>query len=235
MPLFPSVRKDSENLPVTVRISPRARRVALRLDPASRAVHLIVPRRMSVSRAMDFARKHEAWIHKSLAALPETVPFCEGQALPVLGKQRVVEFSSEKTSGSSGVLLEGSRIIVFSGRGEPQARLRRFLIKLAQAEIKKLAEEKAESIGKKIKKLGFRDTKSRWGSCSPDGAISFSWRLIFAPPEAMDYVVAHEVAHLVHMNHGKAFWDLCADLSADFSTGRRWMRLHGQSLMRYGV
>lgn len=234
MPLLFSGRKDSGNLPVTVRVSPRARRVALRLDPASRAVHLIVPRRMSLARAMDFARRHEAWIHKSLAALPETVPFCDGQILPVLGQMRRIGVSCDSGLKSTNIALKENEIIVRTNLEDVQARIRRFLVRLAREHLEILSQEKALSSGKKIKKLSVRDTRSRWGSCSPDGAISFSWRLIFAPPEAMDYVVAHEVAHLVHMNHGKAFWALCESLSTDFSAGRRWMRLHGQELMRYG-
>lgn len=226
------------DLPVTVRISPRARRVALRLDPATRTVHLIVPRRMSLARAMDFARAHEDWIYKSLNALPDLIPFEAGMEIPVLGVPRVVEISSEAKSASKskgrGILLEERKIMVCGARGEPQARIRRFLIKLAQETLETLVREKLPVIGKTVKKIGVRDTRSRWGSCSADGVLNFSWRLIFAPPEAMDYVVAHEVAHLVHMDHSKAFWALCANLSTDFSTGRRWMRLHGQSLMRYG-
>ncbi len=238
MPLSWIFSEKTKDLPVTVRISPRARRVALRLDPAKRTVQLIVPRRMSLARAMDFARAHEDWIHKSLNALPDLIPFEVGVTIPVLGVQRVIGISPEAKSGlqskGRGILLEEGKIILCGMRGEPQARIRRFLIRLAQETLENLVREKLPVIGKTVKKIGVRDTRSRWGSCSVDGVLSFSWRLIFAPPEAMDYVVAHEVAHLVHMDHSKAFWKLCADLSTDFSTGRRWMRLHGQSLMRYG-
>ena len=97
------------------------------------------------------------------------------------------------------------------------------------------SKEKALSIGKTIEKVTVRDTKSRWGSCSSESTLSYSWRLIFAPPIALDYVVGHEVAHLVHLNHSKHFWALCRDLSDDYVNGQYWMRNHGHELMRYGA
>lgn len=223
------------DLPVTVTVSARARRVALRLDPASRAVRLVVPKRMSLARAMAFARRHEAWIYKSLAALPETVPFAEGANLSILGRSRRIEIRRERGQGPVGVFLEGDSLTVRGARGEPHSRIRRFLVALARETLENLAHEKAARIGRKVSRLSVRDTSSRWGSCSPDGAIAFSWRLVLAPPEAMDYVVAHEVAHLAHMNHGPEFWKLCESLSADFAAGRKWMRRHGHELMRYGL
>ena len=100
--------------------------------------------------------------------------------------------------------------------------------------MQNLVHEKAAEIGKDVTSVSLRDTKSRWGSCSSNGSISLSWRLIFAPWDAMDYVVAHEVAHLIHMNHGKDFWALCATLSANYSTGKKWMRTNGHELMCFG-
>ena len=107
--------------------------------------------------------------------------------------------------------------------------------RIAKKELTALAQQKAAEIGETIEKISVRDTKSRWGSCSSDGNLSFSWRLMFAPTEAFDYVVAHEVAHLVHMDHSRSFWNLCRDLSEDFIEGQYWMREHGHELMRYGA
>lgn len=124
--------------------------------------------------------------------------------------------------------------MVQAPRADIEMRLRRFLKALVREGLEKTALDKVALTGRAIKAVTVRETRSRWGSCSPDGALSFSWRLVFAPPEAFDYVVAHEVAHLVHMNHGPDFWRLCTELSTDFSTGRRWMRAHGHTLLRYG-
>ena len=98
-----------------------------------------------------------------------------------------------------------------------------------------MATDKADIINKNISSVTVRDTKSRWGSCSHKGELSFSWRLIFAPYDAIDYVIAHEVAHLIHMDHSKNFWTLCRSLSSNFVEGKFWMQNHGNSLMRYGI
>ena len=112
-------------------------------------------------------------------------------------------------------------------------RIVRFLKKLACDEMTRLANEKAALIGKPVCQVQVRDTTSRWGSCSTKGALSFSWRLVLAPAVALDYIVAHEVAHLVHMNHSARFWTLCKQLSADYAAGHHWIRNHGHTLMRY--
>ena len=110
---------------------------------------------------------------------------------------------------------------------------KRYLKKLVKDEISILAHEKATKIDQTINKIHVRDTKTRWGSCSEDGNLNFSWRLIFAPYESLDYVVGHEVAHLEHLDHSKAFWSVCRKLSDDFVEGKYWMQAHGSELMRY--
>ncbi|MCB9979387.1 MAG: M48 family metallopeptidase [Rhodospirillales bacterium] len=220
--------------PVTVRRSARARRMALRLDPLSREVHLIIPERTSLKRAYDFARAHAVWIDRNLSSLPDPVPFVHGAVLPVFGKNRCVRVIQNPGVRSTRIDLTDDEIVVLSNAVDPQARLRRRMILWAQEALDVRAREKSAQIGVFPRVIRVRDTKSRWGSCSPEGDLNFSWRLIFAPVEAMDYVVAHEVAHMRHMNHGPAFWALCRDLSTDFLTGHRWMRTQGYSLMRYG-
>lgn len=221
--------------PVTVRRSVRARRMALRLDPACREVHLIVPARASLKRAYDFARAHAAWIDRSLSSLPAPVPFLDGSVLPIFGRNRRIQVVQDPALRSTRIELTDSDLLVFSRSSDYQARVRRKIILWAQDGLERLAREKASRINRMPQDIRVRDTKSRWGSCSSQGELSFSWRLVFALPAAMDYVVAHEVAHMRHMNHSPAFWALCRDLSTDFLTGRRWMRTQGQSLLRYGV
>ena len=113
-------------------------------------------------------------------------------------------------------------------------KIKRFLMRLAKEELSELIHKKAARVGKKVVAVQIRDTKSRWGSCSEDRKISLSWRLILAPPMAMDYVVAHEVAHLVHLDHSTKFWNVCRQLSKDYIEGKYWMQNHGHELMRYG-
>lgn len=223
--------------PVTVRVSARARRMALRLDPADRAVHLIIPARASLKRAYDFARDHAGWIDRRLASLPDAVPFEEGAILPVFGRPRTIRAEADPSVRSLTITLQENDILIRTRRegADIAARLRRQMAHWAQERLTSLAYEKSWRIGLRPGAVKVRETKSRWGSCSPEGDLNFSWRLIFAPIPAMDYVVAHEVAHMRHMNHGPAFWALCRDLSTDFLTGRRWMRTNGADLMRYGV
>ncbi|MGQ0527797.1 MAG: M48 family metallopeptidase [Alphaproteobacteria bacterium] len=219
---------------VRVKKSTRARRMALRLDAKERLFHLIVPQGMSLKKAKEFVEEHERWMMERLRDLPRPVSFEHGSIIPVLGRQRDINIIKRKTLKTTDILLKQNEIIVLTNLDDPAPRIKRFLMKLAKEKLTELAEEKAEKLGKKIKDIHVRDTKSRWGSCASDGGISFSWRLILAPTDAMDYVVAHEVAHLKHMNHGDNFWKLCSRLSENFFEGHYWMDNHGQELMKYG-
>lgn len=215
--------------------SQRARRVALRLDTKNRIMNLVLPPRMSLARAETFALTHAAWIKARMDDLPAIIPFTDGAVIPVYGREITVQITYSDTLKSTRIKLINNYLLISTNKEDPTPRILRFLKKEAQATLENLAREKAAEIGKTVNNVTLRDTKSRWGSCSSDGNISLSWRLIFAPWEAMDYVVAHEVAHLVHMDHSKRFWALCAQLSEDYSTGKKWMRSHGSTLMRYGA
>lgn len=225
-----------EELPpyVKVKKSTRARRMALRLDVKERLFHLVVPRGMSLKKAQEFAEGHDKWMREKLNTLPKPVNFKNGSTVPVLGRCRTIRIVYSKDLKTTDILLKYNEILVFTNQRNPAARIQRFLKDLAKETLTEMAERKAALIRRKVKSVRVRDTKSRWGSCAEDGCISFSWRLILAPYEAMDYVVAHEVAHLVHMDHSKNFWNLCRKLSDNFIEGEYWMAQHAQELMRYG-
>lgn len=216
-----------------LKISPRARRIALRLDNTTHTMNLVVPKRFSMKKAEAFAWQHRDWIHEKLAALPAPIRFSHGSVIPVLGRNRTLDIIYNPALKITNIQLDDDRIIVNTNQQDPAARITRYLKREARDALSELAKEKAARINKQISAIQVRDTKSRWGSCGPDGRISFSWRLVFAPWEAMDYVVAHEVAHLVHMNHGKRFWALCEKLCEDYDTGKTWMRANGNELTRY--
>ncbi|MGB0718907.1 MAG: M48 family metallopeptidase [Bdellovibrionales bacterium] len=217
-----------------IKHSKRARRMALRLDPVERVFHLVVPRGISEKRALAFAQQHDAWMQERLSALPPPVRLEGGAVITLLGNRVTIKIHHVPDLHVTKIALEDSILHVRSNKDDPSARISRFLKNFAKDELTVLAHEKAARIGKTVQSISVRDTKSRWGSCSHDGNLSFSWRLIFAPPEAFDYVVAHEVAHLRHLDHSKAFWTLCRDLSDNFVEGQYWMRNHGNELMRYG-
>ncbi|MBX2833680.1 MAG: M48 family metallopeptidase [Micavibrio sp.] len=219
---------------IIVKNSARARRLALRLDPKDRAFHLVVPKGVSMRRAAAFAEEHASWMRDRLNELPKQVAFDDGAVIPVLGKNRVIRIDYDEGLKRTDITISHTHILVSTNQSDPSARIKRFLKALAKDELEALSREKASIIGKKVKAVTVRDTKSRWGSCSHDGNLSYSWRLIFAPYESFDYVVAHEVAHLKHLDHSTAFWNICRALSDNFIDGQYWMREHGQELMRYG-
>ena len=216
------------------RISKRAKRLALRLDHKTGEIYLVIPSRTRMSKALEFAWSHKNWIREKLAELPPQTQFVNGAVIPIFGRKTTIVIYYDDTLRKTDIYLIGRRLVVYTNKEDPSGRITRYLKELAREEIETLAYQKAKSIHKRICAIQVRDTKSRWGSCGPDGRISFSWRLIFAPYEALDYVVAHEVAHLIHLNHGPRFWALCTELSSNFSKGKSWMRDHGHTLLRFG-
>ncbi len=229
-------RNSDTHLPSYVKLkkSTRARRMALRLDAKERVFHLVLPRGISMKSAHAFIEEHERWMKEKLRDLPRPVSFAHGEILPIFGRNRTIHIIKRKTLKTTDVILKHNELLVVTFLDDPTEKIKRALAKIAKEKLSELAHEKAEEMGAKIKEIHVRDTKSRWGSCAEDGGLSFSWRLIFAPMVALDYVVAHEVAHLRHMNHGRHFWNLCRSLSDDFLEGQYWMQNYGQDLMRYG-
>ena len=219
--------------PIAIRVSPRARRLLLRVDSAVRQVELVLPRGVPARRGLDFLARHRGWIAARLEALPPPVPFIEGEMVPVFGVPHCIRHESDACAPP--VAIVGGEIRV---RGEPThvpRRVRDHLIALARRELASRARLCAAKIDKKVLRVGVRDTKSRWGSCSSKGSLSFSWRLVLAPEAVVDYVVAHEVAHLVEMNHGPRFWRLVESLLPfDMMPQRRWLKTHRNRLMAYG-
>lgn len=226
----------SNDLPsyIKLRKSARAKRLALRLDVKDRIFHLVQPNGISLSRAKAFAENNDEWMRERLAKLAPVVTFEHGAVIPVLGQERTISIIARTDSKRTSIRLIGDYLEVLTNLDNPSPRIKRFLKDLARDKLSKISEDKANTIGKTIKSVSVRDTKSRWGSCSSDGKLSYSWRLIFAPSASMDYVVAHEVAHLKHLDHSKNFWSLCRKLSDNFVEGHYWIQNHGAELMRYG-
>jgi predicted metal-dependent hydrolase len=217
---------------VSIRVSPRARRVGLRIDAAERKVEVILPRGVAVKTGLRFLDAKRAWVTARLEALPQPVLFVEDAVVPVLGVPHRIR--RELDPAAPPVRIVDGEIRV---RGDPAhlaRRVRDHLITLAGAEIAPRARRLAAQIGRDIARINLRDTKSRWGSCSGTGNLSFSWRLIFAPEPVLDYVVAHEVAHLIEMNHGPRFWRLVETLTPDAAGPRAWLKRHRARLLAYG-
>lgn len=214
---------------IRVTRNPRARRISLRVDPADGAVALTVPWHVPVEEGVRFARRQGAWLRARLAAVPEGVPFADGAAFELLGRRVRV-----RHEGKGPARMVGDEIVV---GGEPAflaRRVRDFLKAEAKRALAAKARETAARLGKTVKSVRVADPKSRWGSAARDGRLSFSWRLALAPPFVFDYVVAHEVAHLAHMNHGRHFWATVEDLYGDPAPARAWLAANGAALHRHG-
>ncbi|MBC7133765.1 MAG: M48 family metallopeptidase [Roseovarius sp.] len=213
---------------ITLRRSARARRISLRVSGIDGTVTLTVPRGVNAAEALAFARSREDWLRGHLARRPEAVPVAAGVLLPIegalwriapgRGRQVVLEAGEARVPGPEEMLAP---------------RLAAWLRGRARDRLAMASDRHAARLGERFTRLTLRDTRSRWGSCSSGGALSYSWRLILAPPEVLDYVAAHEVAHLAEMNHSPAFWALVARLCPGFEAPRRWLRQEGAGLHRY--
>jgi predicted metal-dependent hydrolase len=227
-----SVAAYDSDARVSIRVSPRARRIALRIDAAERKVELVLPPGVPASHGLRFLATKRAWIDARLAALPQPVRFAEGIIVPVLGIPHRIRREDDPAAPPVAICDGEIRV-----RGDPahlERRVRDHLVAMARAEFADRARRLAARIGRKLARIGVRDTKSRWGSCSGRGNLSFSWRLIFAPEPVIDYVVAHEVAHLAEMNHGPRFWRLVESLSPNSAAPRAWLKRNRSRLLSYG-
>ncbi|TAN62622.1 MAG: M48 family peptidase [Magnetospirillum sp.] len=231
--MSPSLLLDiaGHELSVAVRRSATASRMSLRVAPGGGVV-VVLPAGVPLAEAEHFVRHQGDWIAARLAAMPEGVPLTPGAELPFMGIPHVI---AHQPAARRGVWAEEGRINV-SGREEHVARrVGSFLRDEARLVLAHRSRTLAETIGRKVARVTVRDTRSRWGSCTAAGELSFSWRLILAPTWILDYVVAHEVGHLAEMNHGPEFWRLVETLAGDPKPARAWLRRHGPTLHRYGL
>ena len=221
---------DRQRVGLRVRRSPRARRMALHLDPASGDVVLVLPTRSNLSQGLRFAEANSGWIAERVARLPPAVALVDGARLPYLGAGVRVRHRPETRGG---VWREGDEICVSGAAEHLPRRLRDWLKRQARAELGLRAHAAAARLGKSIVRVSVRDMRSRWGSCTSKATLGFCWRLIMAPEAVVDYVVAHEVAHLAEMNHGPRFWALVRKLAPGMDEAQAWLRQHGPALLRY--
>ena len=222
---------------VRIRRHRQARRYTLRIQAVSREVILTMPPRGSLREAKEFAQKHGGWIAARLHRLPEAAPFAHGTILPLRGiEHRIVHRSGMRGTVWTETGEDGERLICVAGQ-EPHVgrRVADFLRREALRDLETASRSAAERLGVGVRRVSVRDQSSRWGSCSTTGVLSYSWRLILAPSFVLDYLAAHEVAHLIEMNHSPRFWRLVSRLCPDCSRARHWLDVHGTDLHRYGL
>ncbi|WGD29995.1 SprT family zinc-dependent metalloprotease [Ancylobacter sp. WKF20] len=230
------VRVGVEEIPVTLRRNPRARRYTLRVRAATRDVVLTLPARGTLNEAYDFARRHAGWIKVRLDKLPQTVAFAPGAVIPLRGvSHRIVHAPAARGTVWTGEAEGGPALMVAGEAAHVARRVTDFLKREAKRDLIEASRRHAAELGVTITRVTLRDTASRWGSCSAQGALSYSWRLIFAPPEVLDYLAAHEVAHRREMNHGPRFWATVDRLFPARERAEAWLKAHGAELHRYGA
>ncbi len=218
-------------IPLSVRRSARARRITLRIDADSHGAILTLPLRASVSAALRFAEDKSLWVRNRMALLPRPVPFAPGAVVPLQGQPH----RSEHRPHERGGVWRESTTIIAAGRAEHlPRRVTEWLEREALATLTGRTHAKAALLGKTVVRVAVRDTRSRWGSCSRDGRIHYCWRLILAPDHALDYVVAHEVAHLAYQGHGPRFWATVERLTPHRREAEAWLRRFGPGLALIG-
>lgn len=215
-------------IPLILRRSARARRISLRVSKVDGRVTLTLPKRLPEREALAFAREKETWIRGHLAARGDDVQVGFGAEIP-LGGQMIQVVPGEGRR----VQIGPDHIAVPGADARVGARVQAHLKQVARDRLAAACDDYAARLGKRFTKITLRDTRSRWGSCTSEGALMFSWRLIMMPPEVLDYVAAHEVAHLAEMNHSAAFWAGVERIYGDYSGPRRWLRVQGGDVHRY--
>ncbi len=211
--------------PITVQVRRKknARRLTLRLG--AHGVFLTVPPRMSTREAYGFLAKQETWLREKLSDRPSPHNVFETGMIPIAGEPRRIITGSGRVP-----CLDGETLALPGGHAQHPAKLKVFLKELAREQLTEASDRYAAALGASYAKITLRDTRSRWGSCTASGNLMYSWRLIMAPPSVLDYVAAHEVAHLKELNHSKAYWAIVARLMPDYAKHRGWLRQHGAGL-----
>ncbi|MCP8938808.1 M48 family metallopeptidase [Alsobacter sp. SYSU M60028] len=221
---------------VAVKRATGARRFTLRVSAATGDVVLTLPTRGDLARAQDFALRHGGWIASRMAKLPAGVEIGPGAIIPFRGEDHLVEHRAQARGTVWTERMQGrgpARLVVAGSAEHAPRRVADFLKREAKKDLDAAVLKYTTALGVRAVKITLRDTRSRWGSCSAAGRLNFSWRLILAPPFVLDYLAAHEVAHLKEMNHSPRFWRIVHKLCDRTDEAEAWLKRHGSSLHRY--
>lgn len=218
-------------LPLRVVENDRAKRLTLRIDAGGRGLRITVPPGVPVREVEKFLTRHQGWLETRLAKVPDRPQVRPGVKIPLRGVPHLIVHEPGRRGGVLATQTDdGPALIVSGDRKHLPRRLADFLKREAKREIEPLVARHAATVGRRARTIRFKDTSSRWGSCSSGGGLSFSWRIMMAPPAVIDYLVAHEVAHLKEMNHGPKFWQLCTELCPSTEKCKAWLKRNGGAL-----
>lgn len=219
------------SLPLRIVENDRAKRLTLRIDAGGRGLRVTIPPGLSQGEVDRFLDRHRGWLESRLAKVPERPSVRPGIKIPVRGVPHLIVHEPARRGTVSVAAGETGPVLLICGdRRHLPRRIADFLKREARREIEALVAKHTASVGKRARQIRFKDTTSRWGSCTSEGNLSFSWRIMMAPPPVINYLVAHEVAHLKEMNHGPNFWKLCRELCPDTDRCKAWLKRNGNAL-----
>lgn len=221
-------------LPLRIVENGRARRLTLRIDAGGRGLRITVPPGIAGGEVERFLTRHQGWLEQRLAKVPDRPQVRPGIKIPLRGVPHLLVHEPGRGTVETRQGEAGPELLVYGDRRHFARRVADFLKREAKKDIEALVEKHTASVGRKAKAIRFKDTASRWGSCTSDGTLSFSWRIMMAPKPVINYLVAHEVAHLKEMNHGPKFWKLCGELCPDTERCKAWLKKNGNALQAIG-
>ena len=220
-----------QSIKVQIKYNSRAKHTILRIDPRTDALIITVPKVLSPAEIRRLVQNNANWVFEKISLLPPKTPFIDGQTFNLMGKNIIICHDPDNLVGVK--LINGTLIV--SGKVEHiSRRIKDWLKKYAHNILADKVRSMATNLDASFGRISIRDNRSSWGSCSSQGNIAFSWRLIMAPEPVVNYIVAHEVAHLVYLNHSKDFWNTVRSLDANYQESKKWLRINGDFLQRVG-
>ena len=204
--------------------SARTKHIFLKQNTKGEIV-LTYPRLCPKMLAISFAKKQLPWIQAHVLNAPKEIVFTPGDHICVLGQNYLL------VHGSRTLLLDKT-LIISGDIGFFHRRVCSYVQKMLLPYLQQQVKKQTEHLSVQAKRITLRNTSSRWGSCSSNKNLSFCWKIAFAPQYVVDYLIAHEVAHLVHMNHAAQFWQLVDTLTPHRKQAEKWLKTNGQSLQR---
>jgi predicted metal-dependent hydrolase len=218
-------------LPLRVVENPRATRLTLRIEAGGKGLRVTIPPGLPAREVDRFLSRHEGWIETRISRLPDRATVRPGVKIPIRGVPHLIVHEPGRGTVDVAAGEDGVQMLVVHGdRLHLPRRIADFLKREARREMEALVARHTAKVGRRAKAIRYKDTKSRWGSCTSDGVLSFSWRIAMAPGPIINYLVAHEVAHLIEMNHGPKFWKLCRELCPDTDRCKVWLKRNGAVL-----
>ena len=226
-----SMMLESEfDFKVKIRKSLRARRITLRVCQITGELRITIPPKLQMSVLRKFIDKNINWIRSNLIKLSPSVIITEGILLPITGQSRRILVDANLANN---YLLKETELLLPKTKNPFEVQLKLVLKKIAGDYFKATCDDYANRLDVEFSKISVRDPTSRWGSCSSDKKLMFSWRLIMAPLKVSSYVAAHEIAHLLQMNHSRRFWAVVSSIYPNYGNQRNWLRENGRNLHKF--